>query len=202
MGYVSLRDENAARTRRALLRAARKLFVKRGYTGTSVDEVAEAARVTRGALYHHFAGKRDLFQAVLEELDQQLLEAASDAAAKESDPWKQTLAAVDVFFEACLDPALQRIAFQEAPIVLGWEAWRELENRYFLGKISRLLDELVKTGSVAKFDTDLLAHVLLSAATAAALVIARADDVEVAREEARRILYAILGGLKPSSLSR
>ena len=197
MAVRSLREEHAARTRRALLRAARKLFVKRGYAGTSVDNVAEAARVTRGALYHHFSGKKELFQAVFEELDQQLLDAARAAAARERDPWKKTLAAVDVFFEACLDPALQRIAFQEAPIVLGWETWREVETRYFLGQISQLLEVLMEKRLLPKYDKNLLAHILLGAATEAALVVARADDTEGAREEARRAIHAVLQGLAP-----
>src|SRR6516162_9867030 len=102
MRVKSRRDENAAATRDALVRAARRLFADRGYGDTPTEEIVRRARVTRGALYHHFRDKRDLFVAVLDEEQNKLALRAGQAAAAEPDPWQAVVAASNAFLDACL----------------------------------------------------------------------------------------------------
>src|SRR5918992_3147393 len=104
---VKVRQPEA--TRAALVSAARALFAERGYTGVGTEEIVQRAGVTRGALYHHFGDKKDLLRAVLHDLARELAEASATAALRESDQWRQILAAVDAFLDACTDPAVQQI---------------------------------------------------------------------------------------------
>jgi AcrR family transcriptional regulator len=114
---VKVRQPEA--TRAALVAAARELFAERGYAGVGTEEIVQRAGVTRGALYHHFNGKEDLLRAVLHDLARELAEASATAALKETDQWRQILAAVDAFLDACVDPAVQQIMMTDAPSVLG-----------------------------------------------------------------------------------
>src|SRR5688572_15051877 len=116
-------------TRAELIRAARALFAERGYAGVGTEEIVAGAAVTRGALYHHFSDKRDLFRAVHEELEQELVASIGDRIAGIEDPWELIVTGVRAFLDACTDPALRRIALLDAPAVLGWEEWREIDAR-------------------------------------------------------------------------
>src|ERR671916_2118160 len=119
------RAEQAEGTRAALVAAGRTLFAERGYAGVATEEIVATARVTRGALYYHFEDKRDLFRAVFAEVDRELVEGVARVALGEPDPWESLLAGCDAFLDACIDPALQRIVFLDAPSVLGWRDWHE-----------------------------------------------------------------------------
>src|SRR5262245_55635054 len=105
------RDDHTEATRQALLREGRKLFAARGFGGAGIEEIARRARVTTGALYHHFAHKRDLFQAVAEQVEQELMEQAMQAAARQASPWEMLVAGIDVMLDACAAPGVHRIAF-------------------------------------------------------------------------------------------
>src|SRR5690349_11737183 len=134
-------DERRAATRRALVAAARPLFAERGYGEVATEEVVQRAGVTRGALYHHFAGKQELFAAVYEEVERELTERIVRDVPLEGDPdpigvLRRGMAA---FLDACLEPEVQRIALLDAPSVLGWEAWRAVGERYGLGSIQAAL---------------------------------------------------------------
>ena len=119
------RAEQAEGTRGALVEAARTLFAERGYAGVGTEEIVAAARVTRGALYYHFEDKRDLFRTVFAEVDTELVQGIARVALEQPDPWQQLVAGCDAFLDSCVDPAIQRIVFLDAPSVLGWREWHE-----------------------------------------------------------------------------
>src|SRR5215212_3653335 len=129
---VRTQKERSEATTSELLDVARRLFAADGYAATSLDDVVRGAGVTKGALYHHFAGKRDLFLAVFEREQQKLARTQFEAFARRKGTWDGFFAATQAFFEASLDPGVQRITLLDAPAVLGWETMREVEGRYSL----------------------------------------------------------------------
>jgi AcrR family transcriptional regulator len=184
-----------AATRAALLRVGRELFAERGYGGVGTEEIVARAGVTRGALYHHFADKRDLFRAVHEELEQALVADIAERIGGIDDPWELIVTGVRAFLDACTDPAIMRISLIDAPAVLGWEEWREIDARYGLGLVSFGLQNAIDRGVLAPRPVRPLAHLLMGAMAEAAMVIANADDPAAAREEVEPPLIALLEGL-------
>lgn len=195
----SLREEHSDATRRALLRSARRLFADPGYSATTVEDVARKARVTTGALYHHFKSKRRLMQAVFEEIESELVGTVAKAASTKRSPMEQTRAAIGAFLDACGEQTMRRIAFEEAPAALGWETYREIDERYALGVVQAALAGLREAKLLRRFDLDLLARILLAALVEAGIALARAPDTVVARNNAQRIFDAILEGLGPQA---
>ncbi|MCB0874703.1 MAG: TetR/AcrR family transcriptional regulator [Solirubrobacterales bacterium] len=187
--------ERREATRAALLEAARPLFAERGYEAVSSEEIVAAAGVTRGALYHHFDGKRGLFAAVFEEVEAELTASFDLSGLDAGDPLGVLLAAVDQFLDLSLDSPMQRIVLIDGPAVLGWEAWHEVERRYGLGLIEAGLTAAVEAGQIPALPVPELALMLLGALTEAGLQLARAEDREDARERAAAGLRALLGGL-------
>jgi AcrR family transcriptional regulator len=189
--------ERSAATRGALVAAARRLFAERGYAAVGTPEVAAAAGVTRGALYHHFADKADLFLAVYEQVEQEVTARIGElvAAAGARDPLAALTAGAEAFLDLCAEPEITRIALLEAPAVLGWETWRAIGLKYGLGLTEAILRGAMDAGSIAEQPTRPLAHVLLGALDEAALYVARAADPVVAREDMRRVLTGIVRGL-------
>ncbi len=183
-------------TRAALVAAARELFAERGYAGVGTEEIVQRAGVTRGALYHHFADKEDLLRGVLHDLSRELAEASAAAALKETDQWRQILAAVDAFLDACTDPAVQQIMMTDAPSVLGWDEWREIDAQYGLGLVRASLENAMETGLIARQPVDPLAHLLVGALDEAAMYISRAADTAVARREMGESIERMLDGLR------
>ena len=192
--------ERTAATRAALIGAARRLFAERGYGSVGTPEIAAAAGVTRGALYHQFAGKAALFLAVYEEVEQELAEriGARVAAAGVADPFDALTAGVDAFLDECAEPEVQRIALIEAPAVLGWETWREVGLRHGLGLTEAVLEAAIAAGRIAPQPVRPLAHVLIGALDEAALFIARAGDPAAARVAMRDVLLGMVRGLAPA----
>lgn len=194
-GVKRRRDEYAESTRAALLEAAATAFARRGFAATSVDEIAAAARVTKGALYHHFKDKTALFEAVFAHLEQALAARVISATAQIEDPWQRTEAGLAAFFEASLEPVTRRIAFQEAPVALGWARWRELDERYMMGILRASLQALHDQGAIRVERLDLTARVLFGALIEASLAVADAKDVPAARRAAKRLVLDFLRGL-------
>jgi AcrR family transcriptional regulator len=188
--------ERSEATQATLVGTARRLFTERGYAGVGTEEIAREAGVTRGALYHHFDGKAGLFQAVFEQLEEQLARRLADEALSRSDPWEAMVAGLEMFLDVCVEPEVQRIALIDAPSVLGWETWREIEGRYGLGLIRMGLENLMNAGLARRQPVDPLAHALLGALSEAGLYVARADDVPGARAEMEEVLRRLLDGLR------
>ena len=137
-------------TRAKLVRAGRKLFGKRGYAGVGTEEIVRAAGVTRGALYHQFADKRELFAAVFEDTETELIVEAGRNSAGVDDPVEALRRAFLGWLEACSRPAVQRIVLLDAPAVLGWEEWREIGERLGLGATMAALQAGMDAGAIAR----------------------------------------------------
>jgi AcrR family transcriptional regulator len=123
------REQRTEATRAQLLGAARALFSERGYSAVGTEEIVARAGVTRGALYHHFADKKDLFRAVHEQIEQELVASIGAKMGAVDDPWELMLTGTRAFLDACLDPAIIRISLLDAPVVLGWQEWSPLGSR-------------------------------------------------------------------------
>ena len=193
---MNVKAERSKATRAALVAAARALFAERGYAGVATEEIVKRAGVTRGALYHHFADKEDLMRAVLHDLSRELAEASATAALKETDQWQQILSATGAFLDACTDPAIQRIMMTDAPSVLGWDEWREIDTQYGLGLVKASLEQAMETGLIARQPVDPLAHLFVGALDEAAMYISRASDTELARREMGESVERMLDGLR------
>jgi AcrR family transcriptional regulator len=189
--------EQGEATRAHLVAVARRLFGTNGYGATSIGDVTREAAVTRGALYHHFTDKRALFEAVFEAVEQALVERIAGVVAREQRPERRLGTGLDAFLDACLDPEYQRVCLLDAPSVLGWERWRELEERYGLGLTRVALEDAMEHGVVRRQEAEPLAHVVVGALTQAALAIGRAGDVADARQRYGRALELLVDGLRP-----
>jgi AcrR family transcriptional regulator len=192
------RAEQSEATRARLLAAAAELFAARGYAAVGTEEIVRRAQVTRGALYHHFEDKRDLFRAVHEGLEQASVAAiARDMdAAGIADPFQLLVAGVRSFLDACTDPSFAQIALLDAPTVLGWAQWREIDARYGLGLVTVGLQRAMDAGSIQPQDVRPLAHVVLGALGEAAMVIAHAADPKAERRAVEPALLSLLQGLR------
>jgi AcrR family transcriptional regulator len=180
-----------------VISTARELFGARGYEGTSIEAVLEASGVARGALYHHFASKAELFDAVAEEVFVEIAERTSRAALTAADVRDQIRAGSQEWLAMALDPAVQRIALLDPPTVLGWERWRALDESHSLGGLRAGFRSLEQQGRIPAGEGELLANMLLAALNEAALFIAYADEPGAALETARGALDTLLDRLAP-----
>jgi AcrR family transcriptional regulator len=196
MSVKSRKQEHTEATRKALVKVARKLFAERGYAGTATEEVVRRARVTRGALYHHFKDKQDLFKAVLHEEEMRLALKVGEVAIQQSDPWSQLISGSQAFLDACLDRAVQQIVLIDAPAVLGWSGFREIDEAYFLSAMKDTLQRAIDAGQIAAQPVDPLAHIIFGATHEAAMLIAHADDEAAARNEASAAIVRFLSGIR------
>ena len=188
--------EQSDATRSTLLRVARRLFTERGYATTSTTEIADRAGVTRGALYHHFAAKDDLFRAVFEQLEAEVAEQVAREALAGADPLEQLRLGSRAFLDACVDPAVQRIVLLEGPGVLGWETWQEIEERYGYGLVAGAVETVIAAGLVEAQPVEPLAHVLFGALSQAGLMVARAEDARTVRTDMEAVMDRLLDGLR------
>lgn len=190
--------ERTEATRAALVAAARGLFGERGYAEVGTEEIVRAAGVTRGALYHHFGGKRDLLEAVYVQVEEEVTrriaeEALGDGAA--GSPLEAMRSGAAMFVEACTVPEVQRIVLLDAPAVLGWDRWREIAAGFGLGLIEASLTAAIEAGEIREQPVRPLAHVLLGALDEAAMYVARAPDPG-ARAEVTEVLDSLLDSLR------
>jgi AcrR family transcriptional regulator len=190
------REAEAQATRDALVRAALELFTKRGYAGVGTEEIVTRAKVTRGALYHHFEDKRDLFRAVFERVEAGLMERIGARMEATDDPWALMLTGMRSFLDACEEPAVKQIALTDAPSVLGWQEWREIDNRHGLGLTRAALQGAVDAGVLRPIAVEPMAHLFVAALSEAAFVIAHADHPRKARAEVERALIELVEGLR------
>jgi AcrR family transcriptional regulator len=186
--------ERTEATTTALVDAARELFARDGYDATSLDAVAARAGVTKGAVYHHFEGKRQLFEAVFTREVERIALPLAEAYGRKKDPWDAFQAGCRAFLDECLDPGLQRIVLLDASAAIGWEQIRHLESPLLemmeLG-ISRAAD----AGRIARRRPGPLAHFLYGALCETAMIVARADDQKAAHREAVGEIGRVLDGL-------
>lgn len=196
MAVERSRAAQGAGTRSQLVAAGRRLFAERGFAGTSTEEIVLQAKVTRGALYYHFRDKQDLFLAVFAEVEDEVHEQVNAAAMAEGDAWSGVLAGCAAYLDASLDPAVHRIAFVDAPAVLGWEQWQEVRSRHGFGLLAMGLDWAMTAGEIEEQPVRPLAHLLLGALQEGAMFIARAGDRVAARDQVAAAVSRLLAGLR------
>lgn len=204
MGPVALKDQVTVKdkrvaqgdaTRAALTDAARQLFGERGYAETSTDEVVARAGVTKGALYHHFTGKEDLFRAVYEQVEREV----SDQAVAEflgPDPWAALVGGCALWIDAHLDPSVRRIVLQDARGVLGWDDVRAIENRYGAVALRGALRKAMVAGVLERQPLRPLALLLRGALSEGCLFIAESPDPLAARAEVVALVTAMLAAFR------
>jgi len=171
-------NKNVARgeaTRSQLIEVATRLFAAQGYEDTSIDAVLREAGVSRGSLYHHFASKEALFEAVLEDVEAKVGERTLAATAGADGPVAALRAGCLEWIRVAGDPVVQRILLIDAPSVLGWERWRAMGERP-LGFIKAVLQLVADEGRMRPDLVEPLAHVVLAAIDEVALLVARSDD--------------------------
>jgi len=195
----SRRELYSEATRAALLDGATFLFAARGYAGTSLEDVASASQVTRGAVYHHFEGKQALFEAVLDAQESRAI-ARITAAATAADPLEATLQALDAFLGQCCDPTYGRLVWLEAPAALGWHRWRECEQKYAYGLVERFVTALVDAGYLADRAVGSLVRFSFWMLGGAGLALAEAPEADKPRlhEEWRYLIRRTISGLRAS----
>ena len=190
-------DARSARTRAALIGAARPLFAERGFAAVGTEEVVRAAGVTRGALYHQFEDKTELFAAVVEQVEAELVEQlAAGALAEATDPLGALSAGAREMLDLLAEPGIERIVLLDAPSVLGWERLREIGMRYGFGLVGGALEAAMEAGQIARGPVRPLAHLLLGALDEGALYVSRAPDQDAARAELAAGFERVLDGLR------
>jgi len=197
---LSRREEHSLQTRKALLTTATKLFSRRGYAETPIEEIVQAARVTRGALYHHFAdGKRSLFEAVFHEQELQMVAAVTQRMAGLEDPWAQARVGIEVFMEHCLEPGYRQVVLLDGPSVLGLNACRNHIRQHSVALVEAILVALIDRKELEPLDTAVLTPVLMGALWEGALTVANApkDQAQKARKAMEAVLFRVLQGLRP-----
>ncbi|HEX5406166.1 MAG TPA: TetR/AcrR family transcriptional regulator [Pseudonocardiaceae bacterium] len=193
----SRRLEYSESTRHALVESAVHLFTRRGYAATSLDEVAKRARVTKGALYHHFSGKQALFEAAFDAVENAVLTRLTEIVISgPGDPWERAMNGIRHYVDICLDPSYQRIVVHEAPVVMGWERWREAEDHFSFGLVRSGIQGLIEAGMIEDLPVEVTARLLFGALTAGAGVIARADDPKQAGAEVSTTIILMLERLR------
>ncbi len=192
--HGSLRAEQVAQTRAALVAAGRRLFGTRGFTATSVEDIAREARVTTGALYHHFPTKAAVFESVFEQVHADLLEESLQAAGQATDAIGLLSAGFGAFLDAVLEPEVQRIVVTDAPAVLGLARFTELDERYAFGATVAALEAANEAGVLRVADPPTLARLLFGALTRAGLLIASSAEPEATRDAVAATLRAMISG--------
>lgn len=188
--------ERTEATRTALVGAARALFASEGYAAVGTEAIARAAGVTRGAMYHQFADKAELFATVFEAVEADVTtRIAEGIGAALSDPTALLHVGVQAWLDACAQPEVQRIVLLDGPAVLGWERWREIGLRYGAGLVEAALQGAMDSGALVEQPVRPLAHVLIGALDEAALYVARAEDPDAARAQVVAVLHRLVNGL-------
>lgn len=188
--------EQREATTALLLEIAREIFTRDGYAGAATEEIVERAGLTRGALYHHFVNKEGLFHAVVESLQARTAAHIETITAQYSDPWDQLIAGSVAFLEISLDPQIQRIMLVDAPAVLGWSVWRDMDARHSMKSLREALATLIDQGVLPEMPLEAITHLLSGAMNEAALWIAQSDTPQARLGEAADALKHLLQGLR------
>ena len=189
--------ERAAETREALIAAARPLFAQHGFADVALETIVRAAGLTRGALYHHFPDKTELFAAAFEQVEAEVATRMGEAiaAANQTDAIEVMRLGAAFWLDACADPEIRRIVLVDAPAVLGWTRWTEIGNRYNTGLVRALLTEAIKSKRIPPQPVEATALTILGAMREATLYVALADDQKKARREAGAVMNRLIDAL-------
>jgi AcrR family transcriptional regulator len=192
---VNQRVEQGQATRAALIDVATGLFATNGYEATAIPAVLDAAGVSRGALYHHFNSKEALFEAVLQAVEAQATLKVTRAARGATDPLDGLRRGCAAYLAMCRDPVVRRISLIDAPAVVGWERWREIDEQHSFGLIKAAIAAIAADGRVKPELVDVMAHVVLAALLEVALLVARADEGRLAIRRGQEAVDELLTAL-------
>ena len=195
---ASRRASYSASTKRALVDVAEQLFAEKGYAATSLDAIVSGARVTKGALYHHFSGKQALFESVFERVEQQAAKRIQRALRGEKDPWRKAIAGLRSFLEVVQEASYRRIVIQDGPAVLGYERYREQEERSTFANIVEIVRATLDAGAW-DLDEDMLqtfARIFFGAMSSAGESVATAADPEAAARRVESAIGFLLAGVQ------
>ena len=193
---MATQAERRAATIESILNAGRRLFGERGFAATTMDDIAEQARVAKGAVYHHFATEEAVFEAVFDQVSRALVQEIDRAVRTEKDVLAAMVAGTQHYFAACAKGPTGQIILRDGPAVLGWERWREIDAQHFGGKIPRALEAAMDAGLIARQPVEPLARLLLGAVMEAAVACAGRFDVLKAGNEYTRAFKSLLEALR------
>jgi AcrR family transcriptional regulator len=188
--------ERREASREAITGAAQRLFAEHGFAAVTVDAIAQAAGLAKGAVYHHFPSKEAIFEAVFERTSAALQQEVRSVAAASSDRLKAIAAGARAYFEACARPPFNRIILKDGPTVLGWDRWREIDERYFLAMLPHAVEAAMEEGTIPRQPPGPLARLLIGAMTEAAVACAGSDDPRRTGLEHALALEGLLEGLR------
>jgi AcrR family transcriptional regulator len=197
----SRRQQYSASTKRALVEVATQLFTEQGYAGTSLDAIVAGARVTKGALYHHFSGKQALFEAVFEKVEADASKSIGKAIRTTKDPWEKAAMGLREFLEIVQQPAYSRVVIQEGPVVLGYERYREQEERSTFGIVQEIVSSVLKSYDLEPSMVETFSRVFFGAMSAAGSAVSTAEDPKRASAEVEAAIAFILAGLRQQAES-
>jgi AcrR family transcriptional regulator len=189
------RDEYAESTRKAIIEGAIQLFMGHGYLRTSLDEVAHHARVSKGAIYHHFSNKQEVFEAVLTTVTDSQVSGLRSQPGELSDARQDMAGLLGSYLETCIDPLFSRLVLEEGPIALGWTRWREFEREFILDSFIEPAQRWLQAGIDVDVSAEMLLRTLLSAVHEMALTIVDSHDRERATAEARTLIKELVASL-------
>jgi AcrR family transcriptional regulator len=198
---TSRRSEYSASTKRALVDVAAELFTEHGYAGTSLDAIVAGARVTKGALYHHFSGKQALFEAVFEQVEAEASKTISKAVRTTKDPWEKAVTGLREFLMVVQQPAYRRVVIQEGPVVLGYERYREQEERSTFGIVQEIVASVLASYDLEPSMVETFSRVFFGAMSAAGSAVSSAEDTQRASAEVEAAIAFILAGLRQQAES-
>lgn len=193
---MATQAERREKTRTSIVKAARRIFGERGFAATTMDDIAGGARVAKGAVYHHFATKEAVFEAVFEQVSLDLVADLDRISRAENDPLAAMAAGTQGYFAACSKGPTGQIILRDGPAVLGWERWREIDAKHFGGKFPRALAAAMESGVIAKQPIEPLARLLLGAVTEAAVAISGGPDIGKAGTDYARAFRSLLDALR------
>ncbi|WP_433430687.1 TetR/AcrR family transcriptional regulator [Nonomuraea sp. CA-141351] len=193
----SRREQYSQATKTAILEAATRRFAEHGFAGTTLEDVATDIQASRGAVYHHFANKIALLESVLDVLETEMIRKVSEAGSGATQPWQAGLLAVEAFLDCCCDPVYGRVVWQEAPIALGWQRWKEHEGKYSYGLIEQLIRAALDSGDIPPLPLEPMTHITFHILGAAGMALAEASEADKPRVRAeylQTIAYMLVGG--------
>jgi len=195
-GRLTRRQEYSASTKHALVEVARERFATQGYAGTSLDEIVAGARVTKGALYHHFKGKQDLFEAAFLAVEEAASARIRAVILTSDDPWEQAITGIREFLAVTRTEDYRRIVIQEGPAVLGYERFREQEERSTFGLVQDIVASLLERYDLPASMVQAFTRLFFGAMSATGSAVSLADDPQQASDDAEGAIVLVLAGIR------